>query len=98
MGANSHLAIVEAYPDATPLPCARPLEGTLAERARKAVRDEMALHLADAVVGRLDLGTGGPPPAGDLETVASVMADELRWSDARIREERRLLARIYEWD
>lgn len=81
----------------TPLPLARPLEGSLVERVRQAVRDEMALHLADAVIGRLDMGTGGPPPDADLMTVASVMATELQWSEPRTSEERRLLAEIYDW-
>jgi len=81
----------------TPLPRARPLEGSLAERAREAVRGEMALHLADAVLGRLDLGTGGPPQEADLATVASVLSEELKWSELRAREERRRLAEIYDW-
>jgi len=38
-------------------PRARPLTGPLESRAREAVRDEMALTLADAVLRRLDLGT-----------------------------------------
>ena len=81
----------------TPLPRARPLEGALAERTRQAVRDEMALHLSDAVLGRLDMGTGGPPAEADLATVEGVMSTELQWSEPRLREERRLLAEIYEW-
>lgn len=81
----------------TLLPCARPLEGSLVERARQAVRDEMALHLVDAVLGRLDLGTGGPPPEADLAAVAGVLATELQWSESRMREEGRLLDEIYDW-
>jgi hypothetical protein len=57
----------------------------------------MALHLADAVLGRLDLGTGGPPQEADLATVASVLSEELKWSELRAREERRRLAEIYDW-
>ncbi len=49
----------------TPLAAARPLSGPLEERVRCAVREEMALTLADAVLRRLDLGTAGPPPADD---------------------------------
>ena len=72
-------------------------EGGLVERVRQAVREEMALHLTDAVIGRLDLGTGGPPAEADLATVASVMATELQWSERRTREQRRLLAEVYDW-
>ena len=45
----------------TDLAAARPLTGTLEEQARHAVREEMALHLADAALRRLDLGSAGPP-------------------------------------
>lgn len=79
----------------TMLPEARPLDGTLAERATTAVRTEMALTLADAVLRRLDLGTGGPPSEADLAAVEAVMAAELGWSEARRREERAALARHY---
>ena len=49
--------------------------GTLEERTRQAVREEMAATLADAVLRRLDLGTAGPPAQAELETVtAGVMA------------------------
>jgi glycerol-3-phosphate dehydrogenase len=72
----------------TPLPKARPLAGSLEERARLAVRDEMALTLADAVLRRLDLGTAGAPPEADLAAVVRVMAGELGWSAAREQSER----------
>ena len=42
---------------ATPLAKARFLAGTLEERTRTAVREEMAATLCDAVLRRLDLGT-----------------------------------------
>ena len=48
----------------------RPLSGPLEDRVLCAVRDEMALTLADAVLRRLDLGTAGPPPAEALRAVA----------------------------
>jgi glycerol-3-phosphate dehydrogenase len=47
----------------------------------------MALHLADAVLRRLDLGTAGAPAPPDVECVAAVMAAELGWSDERRRSE-----------
>ena len=76
----------------TPLEKARALRGSLEERARLAVREEMALTLADAVLRRLDLGTSGPPPAGDLDVVARVLAAELGWSAERDQAERSALA------
>ena len=79
----------------TPLAKARRLEGPLEAAARLAVRDEMALTLADAVLRRLDLGTAGPPPPQELDTVARVMAVELGWDAARERAERAALARFY---
>jgi len=75
----------------TELLAARPLEGPLAERVRHAVHEEMAGTLSDAVLRRLDLGTGGPPEPSDLETVARTMAEELGWSVERVRDEKRSL-------
>jgi glycerol-3-phosphate dehydrogenase len=72
----------------TPLPGARSLSGPLEDRVRCAVREEMALTLADAVLRRLDLGTAGPPPAAELRVVAGVMAAELGWDAGRERAER----------
>jgi glycerol-3-phosphate dehydrogenase len=71
----------------TPLPGARPLEGTLEEQARHAVREEAAVHLEDAVLRRLDLGTAGRPPASAVEKVAAAMAAEARWDALRVRDE-----------
>ena len=78
-----------------PLARARPLDGPLAEAAREAVRDEMALHLSDAVLRRLDLGTAGVPDAAALDTVAAVLAAELGWSPDRTAAERAALLRTY---
>ena len=79
-----------------PLPRARPLEGSLAERTRLAVREEMARTLADAVLRRLDLGTAGPPAESDLEEVARVMAGERGWDEGRVTAEKAAVARFYE--
>jgi glycerol-3-phosphate dehydrogenase len=70
---------------------ARLLDGPLEDRAREAVREEMALTLADAVLRRLDLGTAGRPDAGDLETVARVLRAELGWDEERLARERAAL-------
>ena len=80
----------------TALPEARTLAGTLEERTRHAVREEMALSLGDAVLRRLDLGTAGAPAAADVDVVARVMAEELGWDLARAAEERAALAAFYE--
>jgi len=80
---------------ATVLSRARPLAGPLEDRAREAVRDEMALTLADAVLRRLDLGTAGPPPPGDVETVSRSMATGLGWDAGRQQAEREALAAFY---
>jgi glycerol-3-phosphate dehydrogenase len=79
----------------TPLAEARPLAGSLDDRSRRAVREEMALTLADAVLRRLDLGTAGPPAPADLDAVAGVMAAELGWDPGREQRERRALAGFY---
>jgi glycerol-3-phosphate dehydrogenase len=79
----------------TPLAQARRLEGPLEAAARLAVRDEMAVTLADAVLRRLDLGTAGPPPPPELDAVARAMAAELGWDAAREQAERAALARFY---
>jgi glycerol-3-phosphate dehydrogenase len=71
----------------TALDAAAPLDGPLEERTRRVVREEMALHLTDAVQRRLDLGTAGPAEPGDVAVVAATMAAELGWSPARRREE-----------
>jgi glycerol-3-phosphate dehydrogenase len=69
----------------TPLPV--PAEGTLVDRTRRAVREEMALHLDDAILRRLDLGTTGQPSAQDVEHVSAAMAGELGWAAERVRSE-----------
>ena len=79
----------------TPLAKAFPLSGTLEERTRQAVRDEMAATLADAVLRRLDLGTAGPPARDELGLAARVMAEELGWDAARERSEQAALAAFF---
>jgi glycerol-3-phosphate dehydrogenase len=78
-----------------PLQQARALEGPLDARTREAVREEMALTLADAVLRRLDLGTDGRPDGTELETVARVMCTELGWDATRLARERAALDRRY---
>ena len=75
----------------TLLHAARSLEGTLADRTRRAVQEESAVHLTDAVLRRLDLGTGGAPSGSEVATVLATMATLLGWGEERQREERRAL-------
>jgi glycerol-3-phosphate dehydrogenase len=75
----------------TPLHAARPGAGSLADRTRQAVEQESARHLTDAVLRRLDLGTGGAPSAADVATVLGTMAAVLGWDEERQRDERRAL-------
>ena len=52
-----------------------------------AVREEMAQTLADVVLRRTGLGTAGHPGETTLRRCAGLMAAELGWSEARIRQE-----------
>lgn len=79
----------------TPLTHARPLPGSLVDRARSAVRDEMAVTLCDAVLRRLDLGTAGPPTADERDGVAAVLGLELGWDAERLTREQRALDAAY---
>ena len=53
------------------------------------------VHLTDAVLRRLDLGTAGPPARGDVTTVLEVMAGAHGWSETRQAEERAALDAFY---
>jgi glycerol-3-phosphate dehydrogenase len=78
-----------------PLPGLTPAGDSLAERTRFVVREEMALHLDDVVLRRLDLGTGQPPGDGEIDEVAGVMAAELGWDETRQLGQRQRLSRFY---
>ena len=75
----------------TPLVHARLLDGGVGERTSRAVESEMALHLSDVVLRRLDVGGSGRPPEGLLGEVAEHQANLLGWSGERIRGERQTL-------
>jgi len=77
------------------LPKAHRLAGTLEDRVRAAVGDEMALTLADAVLRRLDLGSVGPPAKVELLAASRAMAHELGWDPARERAEQAALRAFY---
>jgi glycerol-3-phosphate dehydrogenase len=52
-----------------------------------AVREEMALKLADVVFRRTDIATGHHPGTEAIETCGQLVAEELGWGDRRLREE-----------
>jgi glycerol-3-phosphate dehydrogenase len=60
---------------------------TLKAEVTYAVREEMAVKLADCVFRRTELGTAGEPGSQALETCAGLMSRELGWSAARIASE-----------
>jgi glycerol-3-phosphate dehydrogenase len=76
----------------TPLAEADFLDGSVEMQVHRAVRDEMAMTLSDAVLRRLDLGTAGPVAPSALEGVTAAMARALGWSDERIRSEQESFA------
>jgi glycerol-3-phosphate dehydrogenase len=52
-----------------------------------AVREEMAQRLADVVLRRTELGTGGYPGKETLDECANIMAKEIGWDRARLQNE-----------
>jgi glycerol-3-phosphate dehydrogenase len=60
-----------------------------------AVRKEMALTLADAVLRRTPLGALGDPGDVAIERAAAIVGTELRWSDDRRRDEIAAVRRFY---
>ena len=61
-----------------------------------AVRKEMALTLADAVVRRTPLGASGPPATGVARQCAEILASELHWSPDRVTSEIEALRAFYD--
>jgi glycerol-3-phosphate dehydrogenase len=85
----------EAAAFAQPLSAACPVLGA---EIVFAVREEMAVHLTDALLRRTDAGSAGHPGADALERGSSVMGDILGWSDERRREEIAAVERVYTID
>ncbi len=75
----------------TPLPRAVPLQGTIHDQVRQVLSEEMPLDLADVVLRRLDLASGGVPENAEVERVLLAMADTLGWSAERRDAERQRL-------
>lgn len=59
-----------------------------------AVREEMALKLADVILRRTGLGTAGVPAQESIHFCAQVMADELAWDEAHKSRE---IDQIWSW-
>lgn len=60
-----------------------------------AVREEMAVHLADAVLRRTALGSGECPSEEALGICARLMGSELRWNAAKRQKEIRAVQSLY---
>ena len=60
-----------------------------------AVRNEMALHLDDALMRRSGIGTLGRPSPQLIGKAADLMAEELGWDGARREEEIARLSRYF---
>jgi glycerol-3-phosphate dehydrogenase len=78
----------------TVLSAARPPEGGLADQVRRAAREEMALHVADVILRRTDLGTAGPVGKPDVEAVGAAMASALGWDEVKTRAEPEAVATV----
>ena len=61
----------------------------------RAVRAEMAVTLADAVVRRTGAGAGGHPGQEAAKAAAAIMAGELGWSAAQVARELEALDAFY---
>jgi glycerol-3-phosphate dehydrogenase len=76
----------------TPLPQARLPEGPLEQQVVAAVREEMALTLADVVMRRTELAAAGPPAEAEVEKALAIMTREKSWDEDRGAVERARLA------
>jgi glycerol-3-phosphate dehydrogenase len=59
----------------------------LAAEVIHAVRQEMALTLADVIMRRTELGSAGPPAVEAIISAANLLQSELGWSDVRRQQE-----------
>ena len=60
-----------------------------------AIREEMAMKLADVIQRRTDLGSGKYPGKACVEAAAEIMANELNWDKARKAQEIKETDQIY---
>lgn len=73
-----------------------PGEEVTEEVVRRAVATEMAVRLGDLLLRRTNVGAAGLPAPVVVDRAATLMAEELGWSDARREEEVRTLAEAYD--
>ena len=71
---TDHSELIETLSKATPI---------LKAEVIYALRHEMAVSLSDVVMRRTELGTAGPPDEKALQNTASLMAQELGWSEEK---------------
>lgn len=69
-----------------------------AGEVRYAVRKEMAVTLADALLRRTEAGALGHPGRAALDAAASIMARELGWDQARVAHEIESVEDVYRID
>ena len=77
----------------------RPLGATCAVTGAEilyACREEMAVHLTDALLRRTEAGTRGHPGADAVQAAARVMGQALGWAARRQVEETRAVDRVYD--
>ncbi len=82
-------AAVPCRTDATPLP----FKGSV--DLVTAVRDEMVVTLADAVIRRTPMGALGCPDEADLARASTIVGGELQWSPERMQQEIAAVRRFY---
>ncbi len=63
--------------------------------AKHAIKEEMALKLSDVIMRRTDLGSAGYPGDETVRDVADLMAKELNWNKAKIKNEVEEVKKIY---
>ncbi len=81
--------VVPCRTAATPLPFKASVE------LREAVRDEMVVTLADAVIRRTPMGALGCPDEAELTQAAATVGAELGWSPERMQQEIAGVRRFY---
>jgi glycerol-3-phosphate dehydrogenase len=93
---TEHVAVGELL---APGPLQEPLSPecpTLGAEIVHAMREEMAVTLADAILRRTEAGVTGHPGRAALERAAALMAFELGWPAAHIEAEIEAVERVYD--
>ncbi len=80
---------------AEPLPLGRRTVTDLPAMVRRAVHEEMAIHLPDLIFRRLGWGPEGPPSRPLFQQAAETMRQALNWSAAACDEEMAAVERVW---